>query len=391
MNRPSQQPANDHHRTLIALLSSILIVSFGQLAYSQQNWADTPIYTNSEPISTTLNAPNNSPFGRPIEVASNPAATEIVTAEETVTDITDPEEVANALEEKTSKAIEEAKGTFSRAIKGDRQAQIDIATKYLLPIAVILLVMFLASRVGNYARDLVTRIVSLQVDETLGRFAGTLAKTAIMAIALMSVLGYYGVETTSLAALVAALGFAVGMALQGTLGNFAAGIALLVFRPFNVGDYIVVADEEGTVCDIALFTTTINTLDNRHIIIPNDAVFGSKIENWSHNEARRVDVLVGVSYSADMKQTRQVLTNAMNDIAGTIEGRSAQVYLCELNASSVDWSCRVWCRPSDYLAVKERVTEAAKTALDEHGIGIPFPQLDLHVVSAATQQGKMAA
>ena len=141
---------------------------------------------------------------------------------------------------------------------------------------------------------------------------------------------------------------------------------------------------------IELFTTTIDTLDNRRIIVPNENVFGNKIENWTFNETRRVDVLVGVSYSADMKQTRQVLMNALAAVPGALATPGPQIYLSELNASSVDWSCRVWCRQEDYLAVKERVTEVAKDALDKHGIGIPFPQLDLHVVTPAMQQRSAA-
>lgn len=246
--------------------------------------------------------------------------------------------------------------------------------------------MVVASWIGSYLGRMVESIVSSNVDVTLGQFAGKLMKFAVMALPVMWVLGPY---MTAVAGILAGLVFAIGMALQGTLGNFAAGIALLFFRPFKVGDFIKVDGDEGTVKAIELFTTTIDTLDNRHIIIPNDAIFGNKMENWSHNAERRVDVLVGVCYSADMKRTRQVLLNAIQNIEGSVSTRGSQVYLCELNASSVDWSCRVWAKPENFLAVKERVTEAVKNALDEQGIGIPFPQLDLHVITAAQQ--KLAA
>lgn len=293
----------------------------------------------------------------------------------------------DAIADDLAKGAEQAKNTFIKAVfENDRDSQIALATKYLLPIATIVFVMFAANWLGNYLSETVSNFVARRVDVTLGRFAGTIAKVVVLMSALMGVLAFYSVQMTTLAAFIAALGFAVGMALQGTLGNFASGIALLVFRPFNVGDYIVLEGSEGTVQAIELFTTSIDTLDNRRIVLPNESVFGSRIENWSHNNTRRVDVTVGVAYAADMKQTRRVLLDAMSTVKGAIPTPSPEVYLNELNASSVDWSCRVWCRPTDYLAVKERVTEAAKDALDRNGIGIPFPQLDLHVVSPNLQQ-----
>ena len=298
-----------------------------------------------------------------------------------------PEEIAKEFADDTEGSLNQASDLFSRALKGDRGAQLTLASDYLSPIAIFIVVMVLASWVGGYLSGIVSSVVSRRVDLTLGRFAGKFTKIAVVLVALMAVLGP---RVAAFASILAGLVFAIGMALQGTLGNFAAGIALLVFRPFKVGDYIIVDGESGVVEAIELFTTTINTLDNRHIIVPNDSVFGSKIENWSHNSELRVDVPVGVSYTANMSQTRQVLLNSLKDIEGAIPSRGAQVYLCELNSSSVDWSCRVWCPPADYLAVRERVMEAVKSGLDQNGISIPFPQLDLHVITAAQQQKRAA-
>ena len=195
-------------------------------------------------------------------------------------DETSPDRIANDI----AAGAENAKNTLVKAVfENDRRAQLELGTKYLLPIVTIVLVMVLASWIGNYLRASVSSVVSRRVDVTLGRFAGTLVKVTVVMAALISVLAFYGAEMTSLAALIAALGFAVGMALQGTLGNFASGIALLVFRPFNVGDYIVVDGTAGTVQAIELFTTAIDTPDNRRIIVPNERVFGQRIENFSHN------------------------------------------------------------------------------------------------------------
>ncbi|MEM7316680.1 MAG: mechanosensitive ion channel family protein, partial [Planctomycetota bacterium] len=191
---------------------------------------------------------------------------------------------------------------------------------------------------------------------------------------------------TSFAAILAAAGFAVGMALQGTLSNFAAGVMLLVFRPFKVGDYISVAGSEGVVEEIDLFTTRMNSLDNRHLIVPNSSIFGETIENFTKNDLRRVDVNVGAEYKADLRHTRQVLSDAIAVIPGGVSDPAPEVYLVELADSSVNWQCRVWCRPENYWEVRQRVTTVAKDALDNAGIGIPFPQMDLHVITNLAAQ-----
>lgn len=409
-------PAIARRRIFSIVICASLISCFAQVARTQQ--FETPIYTSAPATNSSQAANGTSPFERPVNIA--PPATpsfntgpQLSAASAAIDDIesvtldvsvgTPPKEAPSpTIENQTgtdsssgtgegeggeeNPYINEFQATVSGAFQGDSRAQSKLFYEYLLPLLAVFAVMIVANWIGNYARRMVSHFVSAQVDETLGQFAGNVTKYAVMALAVVVVLGQFGVGTTGLAAGVAALGFAIGMALQGTLGNFAAGIALLVFRPFDVGDYICVADEEGTVREIALFTTAIDTHDNRRIIIPNESVFGNKIQNWTHNSVRRVDVLVGVSYDADTATTRQVLTNAISDIPGANEERGSQVYLCELNASSVDWSCRVWCSPSDFLAVKERVTEAVKLALDKNGIGIPYPQLDLHVIAAASQQ-----
>jgi small conductance mechanosensitive channel len=289
-----------------------------------------------------------------------------------------------------TRVIGEAKGTFMRAVGGNRQAQVELATKFLLPAVMALLVLIVAYLFASFAGDTVASTLSSRLDETLGKFFGKITKTIILLMAVLGVLSYFDVETTSFAALLAAAGFAIGMALQGTLSNFAAGVMLLVFRPFKVGDYIKVAGTEGKVDAIALFTTSLNTGDNRHIIVPNGSVFGATIENLSYNYSRRVDVVVGTSYLADLKHTRQVLRSVVSDIEDALPEPGPQVYLSELNSSSVDWICRVWCHPADFWAVKERLTEQAKLALDRQGIGIPFPQLDLHVITPGSKMSAAA-
>ena len=244
----------------------------------------------------------------------------------------------------------------------------------LVLLAALVLTWTVASSIGRY----VGGNVSKKVDLTLGKFLTKAVRNLIMVVVAIGVLGYFEIDVTSFAAVLAALGFAVGMALQGTLGNFASGVMLLLFRPFKVDDYVVFADTQGTVEEIDLFTTKINTLDNRHIIIPNSEIFGSKLENYSRNDLRRVDVNVGAAYSADLEWTRAALERAIEQTDCVADPRG-YVYLMELGASSVDWQLRAWCKNSDYWAVREQLVTNAKNEMDKAGIGIPYPQLDVHV------------
>lgn len=276
--------------------------------------------------------------------------------------------------------------TISEAIKGDSASQselIEMAGNATFVLAMLFIAYIVASAVGRSIGGLVTK----KVDVTLGKFLSKAIRNLIMLVVAMVALERVGVDVTAFAAVLAALGFAVGMALQGTLQNFAAGIMLLLFRPFKVGDYVVVAGTEGTVEEIDLFTTRLNALDNRHLIIPNGEIFGAKLENYTRNALRRVDVNVGAAYNADLDVTRNALERAAQAVnaafvqsAGNVNVPDPQVYLMELGASSVDWQLRVWCRPEDFWGVREALTGAAKESLDQSGISIPFPQMDVHVV-----------
>ncbi|MEL7496673.1 MAG: mechanosensitive ion channel family protein [Planctomycetota bacterium] len=279
--------------------------------------------------------------------------------------------------------------TIANAFKGGevaQEAQAELAemagnATYLLAM------LFIGYLVASWLGRVIGNMVSKRVDLTLGKFLTKAVRNILLVVLAMIVLEQqYDINVTGFAAILAAAGFAVGMALQGTLGNFAAGVMLLVFRPFKVDDYIVVADTEGTVEEIDLFTTRLNSLDNRHVIVPNAEIFGAKLENYSRNPLRRVDVNVGAAYDADLDATRSALTAATHQVVASItsdakiDAPTPQVYLMELGASSVDWQLRIWCHPVQYWDVREQLTAAAKCELDKAGIGIPFPQMDVHVV-----------
>jgi small conductance mechanosensitive channel len=246
---------------------------------------------------------------------------------------------------------------------------------------------------GLFSRSLVRSLEKRSFDETLTRFFGTLIRYAVLAGAVVGCLGVFGIQTASFAALIAAIGLAIGLALQGTLSNFAAGVMLLVFQPFKIGDLIHVAGQLGVVTELQLFTTDLKTADNRKLVVPNGAIFGQVIENLNHHATRRVDISVGVAYDADLDKTRAVLETVPGQIDGALQDPAPQVFLKELGASSVDWQVRIWCETSKYWDVHQQGIRATKQALDEAKFGIPFPQTDLHLDPevVAALGGKKAA
>ncbi|HAN98948.1 MAG TPA: mechanosensitive ion channel protein [Planctomycetaceae bacterium] len=286
--------------------------------------------------------------------------------------------------------INEKAGTLARdvgraaegLIEGDLSPVRALLAEYAIPAIAALLVLI----VGYFAANFLSRIISTpirkRVDETLGRFAARLVFYGVMIGTILGVLGMFGIDVASFAAVIAAAGFAIGLAFQGTLSNFASGVLLLVFRPFKVGDMVSAAGVMGKVHEIDLFVTTFDTPDNRRIIVPNSSVTGGTIENVTHHVHRRVEVAVGVRYDASLDATRAALTEAAESMMPKMirgEGRGYQVVLVQLGASSVDWMVRLWTHRDDFFAVKDGLTAAVKNHLDEAGIGIPFPQLDVHI------------
>ena len=234
----------------------------------------------------------------------------------------------------------------------------------------------LSSWVSSVVRSALTRV---KFDETLTLFMSRLVRWTILLLAALSCLSYFGVQTTSFAALIGAAGLAIGLAFQGTLSNFAAGAMLLIFRPYKVGDVVNVANYLGKVAEIELFTTAIDTFDNRRIIVPNSSIFGAVIENITYHAVRRIDVPVGTAYAADLDQTRAVLESALRGVALVVPTPAPEVVLTDLGASSVNWQVRGWTKRESFGEAKQAIIRAVKMSLDEARISIPFPQLDLHL------------
>lgn len=257
---------------------------------------------------------------------------------------------------------------------------IQLAITYATRVVGVLVLLFIAMIVAGWVRRLVAKsLEKAKFDATLTKFFSNLARYAVLILAVLAALGVFGIETTSFAAVIGAAGLAIGLAFQGSLSNFAAGVMLLAFRPFKVGDYVNAAGQGGTVDSIELFTTRLITPDRRLIIVPNSSVFSNTIENVSYFDTRRVNVDVGTDYSADLQKTREVLEQVAKTVEGRIDEPASQVYLVGLGGSSIDWTVRVWVKSPDFWAVKERLTRDIKNALDAAEIGIPFPQQDVHL------------
>lgn len=243
---------------------------------------------------------------------------------------------------------------------------------------------------GKYVEKFFKKFKKL--DDTLRSFLGGLAKYTIYAFSIVIVLGQFGVQTASLIAVLGAAGLAIGLALQGTLSNVAAGVMMLILRPFNVGDYIQFGAIEGNVKTLGLFGTELSTKDNVYIYAPNSTIWKEDIYNFSRNLQRRLDVNIGISYGDDInkafKSIEKVL-KAEKRLVGT-EGKTPQVMVSGLGASSVDLIVRVWTKTSEYWDVKWDLTKNIKEALDKDGITIPFPTRTLINVAPSPEPKKAA-
>lgn len=257
---------------------------------------------------------------------------------------------------------------------------IQLLGTYVLSIVAFIAILIVGRYVATWVRNLIRGGLDRpEVDTTLTKFAGNFAYYAIFLLAIFAGLETLGVETASFVAVLAAASFAVGLALQGTLANFAAGIMLLLFRPFKVDDYVEVAGETGFVKDLSLFFTRLTTRDNRLIIIPNGDIFGSTIRNIFAHDVVRVDCDVGTDYPADIDATREVLLEAARNVDDRITEKGEQAALTGLGDSSIDWQVRIWATPDNYFRLRQELTRQVKYKLDEAEIGIPYPQMDVHL------------
>ena len=264
----------------------------------------------------------------------------------------------------------------------------DIMTDYLIPWSIniaLAIVIFIVGRL--IAKGLVAGLRRLlenaKTDVMLVDFVCSIARAVLLLIVIIASLDVLGVDTTSLIAMLGAAGLAVGLALQGSLQNFAAGVMLIVFRPFQTGDVVEAGGTMGKVEKITMFNTIFLSPDNREIIVPNGAIFGGTITNLSAKDTRRVDMVVGIAYEDDIRKAKEVIMQVMESDERILKDPAPFVALSELADSSVNFVVRPWVKKEDYWDVKFDFTENIKLVFDEKGISIPFPQMDVHTRSAA--------
>lgn len=233
---------------------------------------------------------------------------------------------------------------------------------------------------GSVSKLIKRRLASIpDMDQTLGNFLGSLVKWAILLMVLVAVLGLFGVEATSLVAILGAATLAIGLALQGTLSDLAAGFMLILFRPYKLGQYVDIADTSGTVVDLNLFVTELVTPDNVQIIIPNGQAWGSVITNYSAHDRRRVDLTFGIDYGDNANDAMKIILDLARADARVHSDPAPWAQVTNLGDSSVDITMRIWCDAADYWDLKFAMTQAVKEAFDDKGISIPYPHtVEIH-------------
>ena len=223
-----------------------------------------------------------------------------------------------------------------------------------------------------------TAMAKRGIDLTLTNFIGKLVFFILFALGAIPALAHAGIQTASVIAALGAAGLAIGLALQGSLANFAAGVLLIAFRPCKVGDWVDAGGCSGTVESISLFSTILLTGDYKRIVIPNSKVMSDAITNYSVMPRRRIDLIVGISYDADMRQAKDILQKLVEADVRILEDPAPTIAVAELGSSSVNLICRPWVATADFWPTRWKLTEDIKTAFDTAGIGIPYPQMDVH-------------
>ena len=244
--------------------------------------------------------------------------------------------------------------------------------------AIIILIVgrWVAKGVSNLVRSVMRKA---NIDPTISSFVGHLVNVTLISFVVLAALSQMGIQTTSFIAVLGAAGLAIGLALQGSLANFAAGFLMIIFKPFGVGDYIEGAGVAGTVTESQIFTTTLRTPDNKSVIIPNAKLTGDNIINWTANGTRRVDMVFSIGYGDDIDKARRIMKEVLAQDSRILPEPPPQIAVQSLGDSSVNFVVRPWAKIADYWGIYFDTTENIKKAFDANGIHIPFPQRDVHI------------
>ncbi len=257
---------------------------------------------------------------------------------------------------------------------------VEIVASYAFSLLMALLIFVIGKWAVNKVVKLLGKVLRKVkgMDETLIKFLENIVYYALMIVVLLTALGKLGVETTSFLAILGAAGLAIGLALKDSLGNFASGVMIILFKPFKVGDLVTAAGVTGSVSEVGIFNSVFITGDNQKIIVPNGAITSGTITNVNALDTRRVDLVVGISYDDDIKKAKDILTSIISSNEKVILDKGITVAVSELADSSVNFVVRAWVNTSDYWDVKFGLTESIKTTFDKEGITIPYPQQDVY-------------
>ncbi|MFT4313483.1 MAG: mechanosensitive ion channel family protein [Candidatus Woesearchaeota archaeon] len=257
---------------------------------------------------------------------------------------------------------------------------IESLIEYIPQVVIALLVFFGGLLVSKYIVLSIGKIMSKRkVDQTISKFSVSLISVSLKIVLIIIVISILGVQTTSIIAFLGALGFAVGLALQGGLSNFAGGILILFFKPFKVGDFILANGNMGTVEAIQIFNTTIKTPDGIFMYIPNGALSNTAITNFSRHKTRRIDLTIGISYDDDISKAKKVLQKILSTDKRILSEPEYSIVVCELNDNSVDLKVRAWVQGADWWPTQTDLLEVIKNTFDKNNITIPYPQRDIHM------------
>lgn len=261
-----------------------------------------------------------------------------------------------------------------------------IAIEYGLQFVGAVITLIVGWIIAGWARGATVRWLNHipHMDATLVPFLATIVRIAILAVVVVAVLNQFGVETTSIIALMGAAGLAIGLALQGTLSNIAAGVVLLVLRPFKIDEYVDAGGIAGTVVQIGLFTTELKTADGVFLTVPNSSIANQAITNYSRNPTRRINMAMGISYDDDIEGASQALLDLMTADERVLSDPEPQVLVGTLGASSVDLSMRCWVGTDDFWPVHFDLTKKSKLAIEAAGYSIPYPQQDVHIIPSGS-------
>lgn len=262
--------------------------------------------------------------------------------------------------------------------------QIPDVLDFLLNLIIAVIVLLVGIRIIKFVRKYVKKgIAKTNLDEGLKQFIDHLLNLFLYFVLIMIILANFGITASSVIAIVGSVGLSIGLALQGTLSNFAGGVLILLLKPFKVGDYILedTHGNEGTVSEIQLFYTKLLTIDNRTVVLPNGTLSNCSLTNYTSQKKRMIEIVTGISYEADLKTAKQVITDVVMNDPARLPEEEAKVYVAELAESSVNIGMRVWVSTSEYWAAKWRLTENIKLSLDENSIEIPYPQVNVTINS----------